>query len=342
MKLEFGREINILVGIALLFGLVFAQPVLFPLFIVFFLYLLLNPLHEWMVRWKIPSTLASAILVLLLLCLIITGITFLVDPATEWIQKAPEFFQTVQHKEVLAKPLEKINQATQIAAKITDVQESDSLKISIKGLANSLFSLTSSAIVFIFTLLILLFFTLTYLKFFIQKLEHFIYKKKELHEDSRLFIHIRNDLSRYLYVFSFICMGLGFTMFLVFWIFGLPNPFLWGVMVSVLTFIPYFGHFTGIIIIFLVSLITFDSWFQVIMPAAIYLVASGLEGQVITPLLLGNRLNLNPLLIILSMFFWGAIWGIGGVIISIPLLIIIKISLEHIPSMTRYASLFEK
>lgn len=339
--MEANWEMKLLVFIAFLFGLVFAQPVLFPLFLVFFLYLLLNPIHECMVSWKIPPVLASVMLVLLLLCIIVTSITFLVDPAAEWIKKIPELLQTAEHK-VIEKPLEKINKATEIATKITDVSDNDSLKISFKSLANTVFSLTSGAITFIVTLLVLLFFTLTYLTVFIQKLEQFIYKKRELKDDTRLFIHIKNNLSDYFVTFMFISLGFGCIMTLVFWLFNLPNPLLFGVMVTALTFIPYFGHFIGIIIVFLVSFMSFDSWIHIIMPGVLYILLSGLEGQVITPLLLGKKLNLNPLLIVLSMFFWGFVWGIGGIIISIPLLIIMKISLEHIPALAKYVSLFEK
>ena len=142
--------------------------------------------------------------------------------------------------------------------------------------------------------------------------------------------------------FTLICAGLGICMATALWLINFPNPLLWGAMVMFLTYIPYLGHLIGIITIFFISLVTFDNYWQMFAPSLIYLIFVTLEGQIVTPMLLGSRLNLNPLIVFLNMFFWGWIWGIAGVLISVPLLVAIKIILAYIPEWERYKILLEK
>jgi predicted PurR-regulated permease PerM len=134
-----------------------------------------------------------------------------------------------------------------------------------------------------------------------------------------------------MFVFSLICAGLGATMALTLWLLEFPNPILWGTMIMFLTYIPYIGHAVGILIISIISIVTFDNYFQMILPPLCYLLFSALEGQVITPMLLGSRLDLNPLIVLINLFFWGWLWGISGFLISVPLLLCFKIILKYLP-----------
>ncbi|HEV8422332.1 MAG TPA: AI-2E family transporter, partial [Chthoniobacterales bacterium] len=114
---------------------------------------------------------------------------------------------------------------------------------------------------------------------------------------------------------------------------GLPNPMMWGAMVAALNFIPYLGALTGIILMTLGAVLSFDSLgYALIFPAA-YFVLATLEGNFITPFVMGRSLTLNPVLVLLSLTFWGWMWGIVGILLAVPILATFKIFCSHIQTM---------
>lgn len=345
MNTKSSWELQVLAVLAILVTIKFCQPLLFPLFFALFLYFLVNPVFMGLINLKIPKVIASALVVVGILGLISAGITFLVQPASHWIEKGPEHLKTIERKFSFVKEsLGKLNKVAETAQNMTAEPKNNEVKIATPdtSLGSSLFDLTSNILITIFTILILLFFLLIYFKPFIQTLEKVIYSRRKVSKENAFLRSVKNEVSSYMFTFTLICLGLGTIMALVFWVLGLPNPILWGAMVMMLTFIPYLGHLVGITIIFFVSLITFDSYFHIFGPPLIYFLFTVLEGQFITPILLGSRLNLNPLIIFLSIFLWSWLWGISGIIISIPLLLTIKIILEHLQTDARYGLLLEK
>jgi predicted PurR-regulated permease PerM len=338
-------ELQVLATLAILFTIKFCQPILFPLFFALFLYFLINPVFALLINLKIPRVLASTLIIGGLLGLISLGITFLVQPASHWIEKAPEHFKIIEYKfSFVKKSLGKLNKVAETAQNMTAEPKNNEVKIVSPdtSLGSSLFDLTSNILITIFTILMLLFFLLIYFKPFIQTLEQVLYSRRKASRENAFLRSLKNEVSNYMFTFSLICVGLGVIMACVFWVLELPNPILWGAMVMMLTFIPYLGHLIGIFIIFFVSLITFDSYFHIFGPPIIYFLFTILEGQFITPILLGSRLNLNPLIIFLSIFLWSWLWGISGILISVPLLVTIKIILEHLPMDAKYGLLLEK
>ena len=108
---------------------------------------------------------------------------------------------------------------------------------------------------------------------------------------------------------------------------------MWGVMVAVLNFVPYLGAFVGIVCMTFGAVLSFDSFgFSLIFPGC-YLLLATLEGNFITPMVMGRSLTLNPVLVLLSLTFWGWMWGIVGVILAVPILAAFKIFCTHIEQM---------
>ncbi len=128
-----------------------------------------------------------------------------------------------------------------------------------------------------------------------------------------------------------ICLGItvGTTVGLL----GLRNPIMWGALVAVLNFIPYLGAFTGIICMTLGAVLSFDSLGYALLFPAAYLLLATLEGNFITPWVMGRSLTLNPVIVLLSLTFWGWLWGISGIILAVPILAAFKIFCAHIKPM---------
>ena len=136
-------------------------------------------------------------------------------------------------------------------------------------------------------------------------------------------------ISNYLLTYTAINIVLGIVIGVGLWLMGMPNPLLWGVMAACLNYLPFVGLAVGTAVVSLVALITFDSTLYALLAPAIYLGANGLEANVITPVLLGRSLRLNVIAIFLSIVLWGWMWGIGGALIAVPLLVIIKVTCDY-------------
>src|SRR4029077_12265503 len=126
---------------------------------------------------------------------------------------------------------------------------------------------------------------------------------------------IETQISRYLLTITAINIGLGVAVGSIVHFLGLRNPIMWGVMVAMLNFVPYLGALTGIICMTLGAVLSFDSLgYALIFPASYMLIAI-LEGNFITPMVLGRSLSLTPVIILIALAFWGWMWGISGMIL---------------------------
>ena len=133
-------------------------------------------------------------------------------------------------------------------------------------------------------------------------------------------------VSRYLMLVSAINAGLGVCIGIAMYFVGLPNPILWGVTAALLNFIPYVGAFIGAAIVFLVAYLEPEfSLGEAALAPLCYMALNMLEGNFITPAVLGKTIALNPLMVLLSLAFWGWIWGPTGAVLAVPLLSMAKI-----------------
>ena len=112
------------------------------------------------------------------------------------------------------------------------------------------------------------------------------------------------------------------------------NAAMWGVFVAVLNFVPYFGPVAGIIVLATVGLLTFDTLWQATLPPAWYLLLHTLEANLLTPVLLGRRFTLNPVVLFVSLIFWTWLWGVPGALLSVPILVSIKVVCDRLPALS--------
>ena len=196
-----------------------------------------------------------------------------------------------------------------------------------------LFVQTPELVVGTVTMLILLYFLLAYDGVFLMKLIRLMPTLSDKKRAVSIAHDIESHVSRYLLTITVINICLGTAVGTTVGLLGLHNPIMWGVMVAVLNFIPYLGALTGIICMTLGAVLSFDSFsYALIFPAA-YLILASLEGNFITPMVMGKSLTLNPVIVLLSLIFWGWMWGIAGIILAVPILAAFKIFCAHIEPM---------
>jgi predicted PurR-regulated permease PerM len=143
---------------------------------------------------------------------------------------------------------------------------------------------------------------------------------------------VRAEVGHFYLITSFINIGLGVVTGLAMWAWGMPTPYLWGGLAAALTYIPYAGPGTTLLIITLVAVVSFDTLGNVLGVAGTYVAIAAIEGQVAQPLLVGRRMEVNPLLIFLGLWFGGLFWGIAGVILATPTLVALKVIAENTKS----------
>ena len=123
---------------------------------------------------------------------------------------------------------------------------------------------------------------------------------------------------------------------------GVPNAVMWGMLVAVLNFVPYFGPIVGVLLLATVGLLTFDTLWQGLLAPAWYLLLHLLEANLITPILLGRRFTLNPAVVFVSLIFWTWLWGVPGALLSVPILVSAKVVCDRFPTLATVSELLNR
>jgi predicted PurR-regulated permease PerM len=152
----------------------------------------------------------------------------------------------------------------------------------------------------------------------------------------RIVQDVEKEVSAYLLLHTAINAGVGIAVAIAFYFIGMPSAYLWAFLVFTLNFIPYAGPIGGTILSGLVSLVVFDSPGHALLAPAIYTIIVTIENQLVSPVLLGKRLQLNLIAILLAVAFWGWLWGIFGIVIAVPLLVTFKVLSSHFPSLAPF------
>jgi predicted PurR-regulated permease PerM len=330
--------ILILAVLAIVYTLYFGKEILLPIALALVLKLLLQPamrlLHE---RLRLPGALAALLLIITVFGAIAAlGFTISV-PASGWIQKAPESLPLLKGKlAILRQPLDYLQNGLkelENLAGTTGRGEIAGQTVTVKqgnGLAGSLATGTATTLSRSFTTMIILFFLLAsgdrLLRGFVEVLPRFKDKRTAVEIASE----IEENISGYLLTITMMNAVVGVATGIAMKLCGLGDPILWGVMAFLLNYIPILGPMSGVVIFFLVGIVTFDWPWYAFVPAGVYLLIHIAEGETITPMLLAKRFTLNPVLVIISLFLWHTLWGIPGALLAVPLLAIFKIVADRI------------
>src|SRR4026207_1011692 len=143
---------------------------------------------------------------------------------------------------------------------------------------------------------------------------------------------IQQNISNYLFSVSLINIGLGTIVSGGLYFMGVPNAAMWGLLVALLNFIPYFGPVAGCVLLAAVGLLTFNTLWQALPPPPWAFFLHLFWENPLTPVLLGRRFTLNPVVIFVSLIFWTWLWGVPGALLSVPILVSIKAVSDRVAS----------
>jgi predicted PurR-regulated permease PerM len=141
------------------------------------------------------------------------------------------------------------------------------------------------------------------------------------------------SISTYLLTTAAMNVGEGIVVSLAMYLLGMPNPILWGVLVVLLEFIPYLGAAIAVVVLGIAAITVFDTVGQAMLVPGAFLLINAIQANLVSPMLMGHRLKLNPVALLVGLAFWFWIWGIPGAFIAVPLLATFKIFCDHIQSL---------
>ncbi|BBD78716.1 transport protein [Aerosticca soli] len=333
----------ILCLLALLYTVTLARELIIPLLLATFLGLALNPLVAGAARRGIPRWLSSCVLMLALVGGIGTGIGLLAQPALGWFHNVPAAIKSFVPKlKSLAGPLEAASRATQslVSGQVVRVQPSRPVAVAIT--AWDVIAKAPKVLAAILTVILLVFFFLvfgdTILRRLVQLTPGFGYRRHTV----AIVRGIQSEVSRYILTTVLINAALGLITTGMLWLYGMPDPLLWGTVAMLANFIPYVGAITTTTLLALVGLIHFDSVGSALLPASTFAGITILEGNFFTPMIQGRRMRLSPIAILLWLLVWGWLWGIPGALLAVPMLTSFKLIAERVRGWAWFARLVQR
>jgi predicted PurR-regulated permease PerM len=142
---------------------------------------------------------------------------------------------------------------------------------------------------------------------------------------------IEANLSSYLIVVTTINLALGIVTVAITWALGMPAPLLWGVLAFALNYIPYVGPAIMYVLLFVIGLMTYPTLFGSLAPPLVFMAVTLVEGQFLTPLIVGRQvLQVHPLAVFLGIAFFAWMWGPLGAFLATPILILGRVVLDHL------------
>ncbi|MDO5370152.1 AI-2E family transporter [Paracoccus sp. (in: a-proteobacteria)] len=149
---------------------------------------------------------------------------------------------------------------------------------------------------------------------------------------------IEASLGSYLGAITLINLGLGVASGLAMWTWGMPSPLLWGIAAAVLNYIPYIGAALGYVAAALVALVVFDDGWTAVLVGLTYFGLTAFEGQFITPYFVSWRLQLNPVVVFLTVALWAWLWSVLGMVVAVPMLVVMRVLSDHIPALEKFGN----
>jgi len=323
----------------LLILLTVGRFVLVPLAIAILLFSLMDATITRITHWRlgpvrVPVWIASVAVVMAVAGAIFSVMAILYTQLNEVITAGPQYVDRIE-QQVAALFLwlgEDMSRGVQAAFEDID------LATYVRTLAGSAGNILATSI------LIML-----YVGFLFAESKHWPHKLIRLFPNAaraRRFSHVYRSITRsvhrYILVKSIVSVATGIIVYGVMRLFGLNFAETLAMLTVFLNFIPNIGSIVATLIPTLVALVQFDSWLTVV---ALFTIIGALQfsvGNIIEPALMGRSLHLSSFVIILSLTFWGAVWGVTGMFLAVPIMVMIMIVCSHVPSLHPLAVLLSR
>ncbi len=323
------NSLLLIIVIPLIFYLLKILSFIFiPLILSMFIALLFLPIMRWFKRKKFPKWLSILIIILLIIGSIKAGGELIRLSSKEILSADNTFFKKAEIKinDVILSVehffgLERVEGEKVLNHYINQ----DNIMVNVKYALTFIRSTLSIVLMTAFFVILLLAGSVDFQKLLNQTLI------KAKYSSMKAFFKIEKDIIKFVKVKFIISLftGIGFSLSCV--IFGVSFPIFWGLFAFVVNFIQMIGSVISIILLALFAFVELDPTGTLLLFIMVIIAIQVLMGSVLEPIFMGKTFSVNVVTILIMLMLWGYIWGIPGLIISVPMTVIIKIILEQFP-----------
>lgn len=324
----------------LIHSLIFASEFLIPVTTAVLGFFILNAPRRALSRIGVPAPISAAIFTIGIGGIVALGGVALSEPVTDFVADIPRLVdQVLASLTGPSGPFEIFSRAAEATEKVMGETGAQApMKVQVVGgggLAVSVASVAPGVMGQIVFAMFLLFFLVASGDLFIQKIIQVVDRFQDKKTTLATIRMIETRLGNYLGAISVINIGLGVVIGAAMWLWGVPSPWLIGGMAAVLNFIPFVGAAVGAVVAGVLAYVAFSDPFVALAVLGTYYGLTALEGQLVTPALVGQRLRLNVTMVFLSVAFFAWIWSVMGMVVAVPLLIVIKVVCDAVPRLRK-------
>lgn len=339
-KVERSLGMRVAIGamatIAIVAGLWAGKGLLMPVAFAIVLTLLMTPAVGFLNRFGLPRWLGAAIMMALAISVVVASVLQLSGPAEQWLNpRSPEWRKLETQLRAIQQPLSRIRGAQERVSEIAEPQGQPRPREVVVQKGDVLATLAEFQAIVIgaVSTIVLTWFLLASDDLFLRKLIRVLPTMQDKRRAVGIARTIQSEIGRYFATVAMSNTGLGVATALAMGYLGMPSPVFWGVVVGLLNFVPYLGAAVSLVLLTAAAAVSLEGWQIAQVPLA-FLVLTTIEGQLVQPVLVGRRLQLNVVVAFLSVMFGGWLWGLGGLFIALPTLVVLKICADHIDALS--------
>lgn len=335
------RLLTVIVTLMILAAIYFAKDVILPALLGLMLALTLGPWVRWLSRRGVPSSLSAAVTIGGFAGVIAIAILVLGGSVASWFDEIPRISFELRDKlrgltesmaavQDASKQVEDLAKGGEDGLNTVVMQPPGLLTTAVSNLASFA---TSLVVGLILALFLLSSGNLFYVKI-VESFPRFADKKRAL----KILYEVETRISHYIVAITFINAALGAAIAIAMFLLDVPYPFVWGIAAFCLNYLPFLGGIIGTLGVGAFAIVHFDSLYYAMLAPLAYQILTTIEGQFLTPMLLGARLQLNIVAVFLTVIFWAWLWGIPGALMAVPILVLIKVICDHVPALATFGN----
>jgi predicted PurR-regulated permease PerM len=312
------------------------QEILVPIILASVVGAILRPLVERAVGFGVPRIVGVVAVALAALLVVLCIIGLLSTPFTYWIGRTTELADLVREKlQLLSHPLAFFDAIDHALSELSGgAPHVSAPALNTSSIVRSILATLTPVV----TEFVLFFFAMIFWMLYADEIKDgaaILFSGQRARRTARNAMDdAENNVSRYFGTLAVVNLCLGTVAAALAWAVGLAHPLLWGVLAATLNFVPYLGPALMVATLFVIGLMSFSTLGHALIAPLAWIGITTLEGQFITPTIIGHRMTLNPFLVFLSIAFWAWMWGPLGAFLAVPLLITAVVIVRHLSPQT--------
>jgi predicted PurR-regulated permease PerM len=342
------NSMHVIAACAVIVMLQFAAPLLLPIVLSVMLFYMLDPIVDWLEAWHLPRLLATLFVVVALIGALGAGLTFLWPQIDSVLMKVPEGTEQLrrtfrQQKRVQGdSTLERIqaaaravdNAAAEAGAPATKSPGVTRVEIEQPWRVSGMLWTGGLGMLGILGQGVTVLFLTIFLLYEDDSFKRKLVAEMETRNNKRITVRILNDIASqigtFIWVQALTSLAVAVATWLALWWIGIAEPLVWGVLAGVLNIVPYFGPLIVTAGLAIVGFLQFGTIEMAALVAGVALAITTIEGMFLTPHLLSRAASLNHVAIFVAIAFWSWAWGVPGMLLAVPMLMVMKAVCDNV------------